>query len=119
MVPEKKHFSLPTTVSFLISKDRDKIVAHALDFDLVAVADTEEEAKRKIRLAVKTYVEYGLSNNWADEIIFPAPDEYWDKLKYATIAIGETIEIADMSIRAYCARPYHEENVSGRVAVPA
>jgi len=119
MIPEKRQFNLPATVTFIFSKDGEKTVAHALDFDLVSVADTEEEAKRKIRLAVETYVEYGLSKNWVDEILFLAPDEYWDKLENATIRIMEPIEVADRSMRTYFARPHHEANAGRAVVVPA
>jgi hypothetical protein len=119
MVPEKRQFSLPATLTFIFSKDGEKTVAHALDFDLVAVADTDEEATRKIRLAVKTYVEYGLSNNWVDEIIFPAPDEFWEKLRSAKISLMKPIKVADQSMRTYFARPTNEANASRGVAVPA
>jgi len=119
MVPARRRFSLPATVTFIFSKHGEKVVAHALDFDLVAVADTHQEAERKIRLAVKTYVEYGLSKNWTDEIIFPAPDEYWDELGHATIALMDPIEVADLSMRTFFARPRYEADASRGVAVPA
>lgn len=72
-------FALPMMLTFLESNN-GKHVAHSLDFDIVAVGDNEDDAWGKLRLAVKTYVEYGLSNGWKDHIMFPAPQEFWDKI---------------------------------------
>jgi len=85
------------TATFGVQKREDgKFVAHALDFDLVSVSETAERAIEKLRLVVKTYIEYGLNNNWAQDIIFPAPDQYWEKLSLNTpAAIIAPIEIED------------------------
>jgi|GEM_PF-3643985 hypothetical protein len=73
-----------------------KVVAHSLDFDLVAVGADEEGAFRKLRLALKTYLEYGLSNGWVDDICFPAPSEYWEPfLKATSMRSMDPIEIDD------------------------
>ena len=102
------------------------VTAHALDFDLACVAPSEQEADRKIRLAVKTYIEFGLSSGWADEILFPAPEEYWDKLRDATITLGEPIRIVDtrqmlvfLATPRHRITPRHETHEAGGVAVPA
>jgi hypothetical protein len=70
-------------------------VAHALDFDLVAVSGTRAKAVDKLRLAVKIYVEYGLLNRWTDDIIFPAPADYWLRLQGRMAEIMSPIEIED------------------------
>lgn len=93
----KRAFRLPMTGAFLSyprSKD-GKIVAHSLDFDLVAVADDEERAFKKLRRAVKTYVEYGISNNWTADIIFRAPEQCWEAFqkKDTPIRTMEPIDI--------------------------
>jgi hypothetical protein len=80
MTPTSRSFKLPATATFAVGKDGDKCVAHALDFDIVCVAETEERAIENLRLAVKTYVEYGLSNGWTEDIMFPAPEGYWSNL---------------------------------------
>jgi predicted RNase H-like HicB family nuclease len=93
-----------TAVFTCHSRPDGKFVAHSLDFDLVSVAGTEEEAFRKLRIAVKTYVEHGLSNNWADDIHFPAPTEYWDKFQYSkSMTTMDPIRVEDnrmMVVRA-------------------
>ena len=75
----KKPFNLPMMLTNLMVHN-GKHVAHSLDFDIVCVADTTEEAWSKLALAIKTYVEFGISNAWQESIIFPAPQEYWDKI---------------------------------------
>jgi len=73
-----------------------KVVAHSLDFDLVAVGSDEDNAFKKLRLALKTYLEYGLSKGWVDDICFPAPQEYWEPfLKASSMRSMEPIEIDD------------------------
>lgn len=89
----KKPFNLPMTLTNLLLHD-GKFVAHSLDFDIVCVADDEKEAWEKLRLAIKTYVEFGISSGWQDNIIFPAPQEYWDKLTPDTpVQLGPPIVI--------------------------
>lgn len=119
MTPQRAPFELPMTMTISLCQECDKFVAHALDFDLVCVADSEAEATNKTRLAVKTYVEYGLSKGWTDEIMFPAPEEYWDKLKDATISVAEPIQIMDRRIRVYSVKPSYAIHEVGRAAVPA
>jgi hypothetical protein len=89
-------FSLPMMLTFLESKNGNHVV-HSLDFDLVSVADTEDEAWAKLRIAVKTYVEFGLSNGWKEHIFSPAPPEFWNKITpelttriMEPITLGET-----------------------------
>jgi hypothetical protein len=69
MQQPSKPFNLPMMLTFLESKNGHHVV-HSLDFDIVSVADTEHEAWEKARLAVKTYVEFGLSKGWYDYIAF-------------------------------------------------
>ena len=85
---------LPMTAMFSVVEHPDRTVAHALDFDLVAVAPTSEEAVRKIRLAVKHHVEFGLKNGFEYDILFKAPQSAWDALTPdAKLSIGEPILI--------------------------
>jgi len=80
MQPKERSFNLPMMLTFLESKNGHHAV-HSLDFDIVSVADSEDEAWSKLRLAVKTYVEFGLSNGWKEHIVFNAPkDKFWDKI---------------------------------------
>jgi hypothetical protein len=87
-------FSLPMTAVFAVKNTHDRSVAHALDFDLVAVAPTEAEAVRKLRVAVKHHIEFGLKNDFTLDILQSAPEEYWAALTVdAQLSIGEPIEV--------------------------
>jgi hypothetical protein len=91
-------FSLPKSVTISFCKTKSgRYRAHALDFDLVCTGTDRDETKRRIRLAVKTYIEYGLSNGWRNYILFPAPDECWQRLSSTEtlIAIWDPIVIRD------------------------
>jgi hypothetical protein len=95
MQQPEQSFSLPMMLTFLESENEHHVV-HSLDFDIVSVADTEDDVWAKLRLAVKTYVEFGLSNGWKDHIMFPAPQEFWDKITPdMTTRIMEPITLGD------------------------
>ena len=115
----RRAFRLPTTVAFLSHRRGDgKYVAHSLEFDLVAVADDEDQADKKLRRAVKTYIEYGLSNGWTDDIIFLAPSICLEKAAQATVARpGEPIWIDDDRMLVFRATIDNHER--GRAACPA
>ena len=100
--PER--IKLPLTVTFLISRRGDSVVAHSLDFDLVAVEATQAEASAKLRQMVRIYIEHGLRNRWEDDIMFSAPPEYWAKLTVDTpISLEEPIHIDGRSLVVYSA----------------
>jgi len=94
-VPKRQAFRIPMTGAFVTrTKPDGKVVAHSLDFDLVAVGEDEERAFKKLRLALKTYLEYGISKDWTDDISFPAPPEYWEPfLKATSMRSMDPIEI--------------------------
>jgi hypothetical protein len=80
----------------LYEREDGKFVSHALDFDIVAVADSEKDSEEKLRLAVKIYIEYGLFKGWEKDIRFSAPMEFWDRLTPDShVSIGPPIEITD------------------------
>lgn len=85
------------TATFCLRQREDgKFLAHALEFDIVAVGDTQKQAEHKLRLAVKLYIEYGLFKGWEKDIRFSAPQECWDLITTdSTISIGPPIEIRD------------------------
>jgi len=108
------------TVRMCTNRDTGKVTMHALDFDLVCVADDEAEANRKIRLAIKNYIEFGLTNDWSEDILFPAPDEYWQQIANADIIVmGEPIQIMAQKMLVYRATTCHEAHADRRIAVSA
>lgn len=100
IAPTGKALVLPMTAVFLVTKKSDRVIAHALDFDLLAVAATEMEAVRKVRLAVERHIEYGLTNNFTLDILQSAPEESWAALTPdATMSIGEPIQVCNYRMR--------------------
>ena len=106
----RKTFELPMMSVIRFSRDGEGFVAHALDFDLVAVGRNEEEATKKIRWAIKAYIEYGLKNYWEDHIIFRAPEETVNELSpgETTLKLLEPLMILDRKIGLVSATPTHE-----------
>lgn len=89
-----RQLSLPMTAIFTVKTTSDGAVAHALDFDLVAVALTSHEALKKLRAAVKHHIEFGFKHNLkAEDIQMRAPEEFWSKGYNGTLTLGEDIEI--------------------------
>jgi predicted RNase H-like HicB family nuclease len=116
--PERKTFELPLVSVIRYSREEDGFVAHALDFDLVAVGETEDEATEKIRWAIKAYIEFGLKNYWEDHVIFRAPAEFANELspENGTLKIMEPIVVQDRTINLARATPNHEPRPATAVA---
>lgn len=116
--PEKKTFELPMMSIIRYSEEPDGFVAHALDFDLVAVGTTEVEATEKIRWAIKAYIEYGLKNYWEDHIIFRAPEAFVDELspEKTTLKLMEPIVVQNRKLGLARAIPTHEPKPTACVA---
>ncbi|MGB8063354.1 MAG: hypothetical protein WCF26_15790 [Candidatus Sulfotelmatobacter sp.] len=94
MQQPERSFNLPMMLTFLESKNGHHAV-HSLDFDIVCVENSEEQAWNKLRLAVQTYVEFGLSRGWKEHIMFNAPKAFWDKITPdVTTRILEPITLA-------------------------
>lgn len=107
----RKAFELPMMSVIRYTQDEEGYVAHALDFDIVAVGNSEAEATEKIRWAIKAYVEYGLKHYWEDHIIFRAPEETADELSpgSTTLKIMEPLMILDRKMGLARATPTHEQ----------
>jgi hypothetical protein len=109
-LPPRQPFQLPSTVSIVFREEKDgRVSAHALDFDLVATDASREEAMKKIRLAITSYVEMGLLNEWADDIRFPAPEEYWPE-PGAQLEVGDPITILNYTLLVYSASSIANEH---------
>lgn len=110
MQQPERPFNLPMMLTFLESQNGHHAV-HSLDFDIVSVADSEEVAWKKLRLAVKTYVEFGLSKGWKNHILFNAPQECWDKITpELTSRILESITLGDTETKVIAVNePKHSD----------
>jgi len=113
----RRKFQLPMTLTNTVCPREDgKTVARSLDFDLATVGANENEAIRRLRIAIKEYVEFGLGKGWNDFILFDAPDQYRHKLTpLSLVEFGAPIEIANQERAVITVRPTHHE--AQRVAV--
>lgn len=95
-------FRMPMSTPVLIRERREgepRVIAHALDFDIVCEAPALDVALQKLSLAVKKYIEFGLGNNWTEDILFPAPIECWHQFAHAKPSgISVPIQIDDKPV---------------------
>jgi hypothetical protein len=108
-LPPRQPFQLPSTVTVVFREEKDgRVSAHALDFDLVATDANKEQAMKKVRLAITSYVEMGLVSDWADDIRFPAPEDYWPE-PGARLEVGDPITILSHNLLVYSASSIADE----------
>ena len=109
--PTSRPLGLPMTALFSVRKCSGRIIAHALDFDLVATGANRAEALGKLRAAVKHHVEFGFRKRLSQQdILLRAPQEYWDKIKNAPLTLGEEIQIEDQRIQTFTTQTAIDEN---------
>ncbi len=75
--PEKKERSLDVNV--FLKKEDGLFVAHCLEFDIVAVAKTEEQAKEDLKDLVTAQIAYAFANDNLDNLFRPAPKSVWEE----------------------------------------
>lgn len=117
MLPPRKPFELPTSVTIMFHPEPDgQITAHAIDFDLAATGKDRTAAYRKVRLAVRTYVEFGFLNGWVEDIRYPAPEKFWPP-EGTMLETLEPIVIMDRSLLVYSESPIaHADSEAHSVA---
>jgi hypothetical protein len=108
--PPRKPFELPTAITIAFYPNgKGEVVAHALDFDLVCTGSTLPEANQKIRLSIRSYVEFGFLNQWADDIRYDAPSKFWPPQGTA-LEVAEPIEIMSKDFLVYNASQFADEH---------
>lgn len=63
--------------NILIKEEEDMWVAHCLELDIVATADSLEAVEKDIKDLVITQVDYAFSNDNLENLYHPAPPETW------------------------------------------
>jgi hypothetical protein len=63
--------------NILIKEDEDMFIAHCLELDIVATADSVKQAQKDIIALVCAQVDFAFSNNNLDNLYHPAPVEIW------------------------------------------
>lgn len=73
----KKSADISLSVNILIREDDNMFVAHCLELDIVAVAETLDQAQREVVSLICAQVDYAFSNNNLSNLFHPAPPEVW------------------------------------------
>jgi len=68
---------LAMTFNVLIKKEDDIYIAHCLELDIVATADTVNQAKKDIISLIIAQIDYAFSNDNLEHLFHPAPQEVW------------------------------------------
>lgn len=64
----------------LLYKEDNIQVAHCLEFDIVAQGEDRNEALRNLLDAIELQVKYAMETDNLDNLYYPAPAEYWQRL---------------------------------------
>lgn len=79
---------------YLLSESNDKHIAHCLDLDLVATADTRKDAAQKLDRLVKATIEIALATQQFANLATRAPQNFWIEF-----ADGKTIELEPKALQ--------------------
>jgi hypothetical protein len=64
---------------YRLSESKGKHIAHCLDLDLVAAADTRDKAAQKLDRLVKATIEIALATQQYENLQTKAPQNFWDE----------------------------------------
>lgn len=81
------------TFNILIKKEENLWVAHCLELDLVATAETCDQAHADIIDVVKTQITYAFENDNLDYLYHPAPKEVWKEFYECKKEIEDSISL--------------------------
>ena len=70
----------PLTVHVIGYREDDHVVTHCLEFDIVAQGENIKEACKNLLDAIALQAEYTLETGNLENLIQPAPPEYWRML---------------------------------------
>ena len=66
-------------LDILIKKEEDYYLAHCLQFDLVATADTLKAVRKDIVSLCEAHIDYSYKNDNMEFLFSPAPKEVWSE----------------------------------------
>ena len=101
---------------FFTVNNRNKTIAHCLDFDLVTSGDSIEDAERRLDILVKFQIETFLKSNGVSGLGGQAPKRFWtayiDCLRHGGALPSSTLRI-DVPSPVPMEKPYGELQVVG------
>jgi hypothetical protein len=69
---------MPKLLNYLITESPGKTVAHCLDLDLVAVAETKQKATQDLDDLVRRQVRFITKSMTLSDLNFRAPQDFWN-----------------------------------------
>lgn len=95
-IKELELVSLPhlEMLHYLLSHSDGKHVAHCLDLDIVATAETRDGAAQKLDRLVRATIELALGTREYASLVTKAPQSFWNEF-----TIGKTIELEPKTLR--------------------
>jgi len=67
------------TFNIFIKKESNILIAHCLELDIVATADSLKNVKRDMASLIIAQIDYAFSNDNLEHLFHPAPQEVWAK----------------------------------------
>jgi len=71
--------SVAMTVNILIKEEEDLHIAHCLELDIVATAETVDQVQKDIIALVCTQIDYAFNNDNLENLFHPALPEVWEE----------------------------------------
>jgi autonomous glycyl radical cofactor GrcA len=78
---------------YLFVEKIDRVVAHCLELDIVAVAANTEIAERRLNALVSEQLVRAYGSGNFDQLFFRAPDELWEAMKHAEKLPQKTLRL--------------------------
>ncbi|MFN7920268.1 MAG: hypothetical protein U0Q16_09235 [Bryobacteraceae bacterium] len=69
------------SLHYLVYGSGSRTIAHCLDFDLVASAESTAEAVRRLGFLVKSHVAVAVRDGNAVSLQHRAPEQYWERFR--------------------------------------
>jgi hypothetical protein len=90
----------PKFLHYMISHHANKVIAHCLDYDIVAAADDQTEAIERLNFIVRSHVE--TAKRYRNEVALEhkAPKSFWDCFEQMNGNEILTLEIKESAIEA-------------------
>jgi predicted RNase H-like HicB family nuclease len=94
------------TVHVLFYREEDRYVAHCLEFDLVAQGESIKDSYKNLLDAIELQTDYASETHNFENLINPAPTEYWrmlvkaesDTEMFAGMELPEIVSNIDCSV---------------------
>ncbi|HOG17674.1 MAG TPA: hypothetical protein PLB96_10065 [Syntrophales bacterium] len=97
-------------LDILIKKEEDYYLAHCLQFDIIATADTLEDVRRDIVDLCRAHIDYSYKCDNMEYLFSPAPKEVW--AEYLAMAKKEDCDVKNKLLdNAFHVNPFSVQEI--------